>query len=54
MHSEVLKSGKRHVPNPIFGMKDTYAMKNRLIRYQWILKLKYMPFHKFTDMRLFP
>ncbi len=35
-----------------FGKLDIYVMKNRTIRYLWILKLKmkYMPFPRFRDL----
>ncbi len=37
---------------PYFGKLDMYGMKNRSIRYLWILKLKikYMPFPRFREL----
>ncbi len=38
---------------PFYGKLDIYDMKNRLIRYLWILKLKikYMPYLRFKELK---
>jgi len=44
--------GKGTSQRPFFGELDIYGMKNRLIRYLWILKLmiKYMSFPRFREL----
>ena len=46
--------GKRTFQMSFFGKLDIYGMKNRLIRYLWILKLKikYMPFPRFRELTM--
>jgi len=50
---EILSNlGKSTSQMPFFGKLDIYGMKNRLIRYLWILKLmiKHMPFPRFKEL----
>ncbi len=44
--------GKCTSQMPFVGKLDIYGLKNRLIRYLWILKLmiKHMPFPRFEEL----